>query len=75
MSIRGKKVGFILPQREGGMGGETPRGTEILDLAKVGEALDFDSVWVVDHFLWNVVDLEHLDEVPPEGSEADRFQH
>jgi alkanesulfonate monooxygenase SsuD/methylene tetrahydromethanopterin reductase-like flavin-dependent oxidoreductase (luciferase family) len=73
MSIRGKKVGFILPQREGGIGGETPRWTEILDLAKVGEALNFDSVWVVDHFLWNVVDLRHLNEVPPEGSEALRF--
>lgn len=55
------------------MGGETARGTEILGLAKLGEALDFDSVWLVDHFLWNVVDREHLDEVPPEGSEGLRF--
>jgi len=55
------------------MGGETARGAEILALAKFGEALDFDSVWLVDHFLWNVVDREHLDEVPPEGSEGLRF--
>ena len=73
MSIQGKKVGFILPQSEGGMGGETARGTDILALAKFGEALDFDSVWLVDHFLWNVVDLEHLDEIPPKGAETLRL--
>ena len=73
MSIQGKKVGFILPQSEGGMGGETARGTDILALAKFGETLDFDSVWLVDHFLWNVVDLEHLDEIPPKGAETLRL--
>lgn len=72
MSIQGKKFGFMLPLWEGGMGGETARGSDILALAAFGEALRFDSVWLVDHFLWDSVDLEHLDEVQPEGSGGSR---
>jgi alkanesulfonate monooxygenase SsuD/methylene tetrahydromethanopterin reductase-like flavin-dependent oxidoreductase (luciferase family) len=46
------KVGFILPQIEGRGSGHTPRWSEIAEMARIGEDMGFDSLWVVDHLLY-----------------------
>ncbi|HEU0114557.1 MAG TPA: LLM class flavin-dependent oxidoreductase, partial [Thermomicrobiales bacterium] len=43
------KVGLHLPHWEGGLGGVTPRGSDLLALARLAEAVGFDSLWVADH--------------------------
>lgn len=73
MSIHGKKFGIMLPQREGAMGGETARGGDLLALAAMAEELGFDSVWLVDHFLWHVPELSRYGEPVPRGEEGVRF--
>ncbi len=51
MAIHGKRLGFLLPTKEGIMGGVTPRGADVIALARQAEAIGLDSVWLVDHFL------------------------
>ena len=46
------KVGLILPQIEDWMGGQTARWTDLLAMAQRAEALGFDSLWLVDHLLY-----------------------
>jgi alkanesulfonate monooxygenase SsuD/methylene tetrahydromethanopterin reductase-like flavin-dependent oxidoreductase (luciferase family) len=46
-----RKIGLLLPQWERGMDRETPRWTDIRDLAREAEAIGIDSLWAVDHFL------------------------
>ena len=55
------------------MGGDTARGNDILELARLAEAGKFDSVWVVDHFLWNVPSLADFGSPLPDGKEGVKF--
>jgi alkanesulfonate monooxygenase SsuD/methylene tetrahydromethanopterin reductase-like flavin-dependent oxidoreductase (luciferase family) len=48
-SGRPLKVGLHLPHWEGGLNGATPRGSDLIGLARLGEAVGFDSLWVADH--------------------------
>jgi probable F420-dependent oxidoreductase len=43
------RLGLNLPFSEGQMAGRTPRWSEILAIAREGEAIGFDSVWISDH--------------------------
>jgi alkanesulfonate monooxygenase SsuD/methylene tetrahydromethanopterin reductase-like flavin-dependent oxidoreductase (luciferase family) len=47
------EVGLHLPHWEGGLGGVTPRWSDLLALARQAEAVGFDSLWVADHS-WTV---------------------
>ena len=47
----GKKLGLLLPMKEGIYGGKTPSGDDVLAMARQCEAIGLDSVWLVDHFL------------------------
>ena len=67
MSVQGKKVGVLMPQVERGMDGATPRGSDVLALAKQAEEAGFDSVWLVDHFLWHVPAMNRYEELVPDG--------
>ncbi|MBS35173.1 MAG: hypothetical protein CMO26_04510 [Thiotrichales bacterium] len=51
MPVCGKKVGLLLPIKEGIMDGHTPRGEDVLAMARRAEDIGLDSVWLVDHFL------------------------
>ncbi|MDH3688142.1 MAG: LLM class flavin-dependent oxidoreductase [Gammaproteobacteria bacterium] len=66
MSIRGKKVGLLLPHWERGLGRETPACSDIVGLAKCADDSGFDSVWLVDHFLIEpyVDEAEYGDPLP-----------
>jgi probable F420-dependent oxidoreductase len=44
-------VGLLLPDHEGLYGGAMPRWRDIRELARLGEAIGFDSLWVCDHLL------------------------
>lgn len=44
------KIGCILPQANGSLGGDTPSWQDILALAHHAEELGFDSLWVVDEY-------------------------
>lgn len=46
------EVGLILPSVEGGLNPRTPRWTDLVRLARLAEAVGFDSVWVWDHLLF-----------------------
>ena len=47
----GFSVGIMLPQEEG-PGDPPPSWQYIAEAARLAEATGFDSVWLVDHFLW-----------------------
>ncbi len=42
-------LGLNLPYVEGSMDGATPRWADILAMAKAGEAVGFDTLWISDH--------------------------
>src|SRR5258708_25558730 len=44
------KIGCILPQANGSLGGDTPAWKDILALAHHAEDIGFDSLWVVDEY-------------------------
>ncbi len=46
------RVGVILPDTEWEMGGDTPRWSDISEMAVAAERAGFDSVWVFDHLLY-----------------------
>ncbi|MEZ4573297.1 MAG: LLM class flavin-dependent oxidoreductase [Thermomicrobiales bacterium] len=46
------KLGVILPEAEGDMGGATPRWNDYAAMARLAEDMGFDSVWFVDHLLY-----------------------
>jgi alkanesulfonate monooxygenase SsuD/methylene tetrahydromethanopterin reductase-like flavin-dependent oxidoreductase (luciferase family) len=52
------KVGVILPYAEREMGGETPRWSDILAMARTAEAIGLDSIWISDHLLFRSDDGE-----------------
>jgi alkanesulfonate monooxygenase SsuD/methylene tetrahydromethanopterin reductase-like flavin-dependent oxidoreductase (luciferase family) len=45
------KVGAFLPPVEGEMDGASPRGADVLAMARMAEAVGFDAVWLPDHVL------------------------
>ncbi len=45
------KVGAFIPIVEGEMDGGSPRGADVLAMARMAEAVGFDSVWIPDHVL------------------------
>ncbi len=49
------KVGLQIPIGHE-TGGDSMRWSEILDMAKLAEDVGFDSLWVVDHFLYQLAD-------------------
>ncbi len=51
---RSFKVGVLLPTIEGGMARETPRWPDLLAMAQTAEAIGFDSIWIVDHFYYQM---------------------
>jgi probable F420-dependent oxidoreductase len=55
-----RKIGIILPQWEGSMGGETARGKDLITQAKLIEELGFDSVWTVDAILYDLGDYQDV---------------
>ncbi|MSR13400.1 MAG: LLM class flavin-dependent oxidoreductase [Gammaproteobacteria bacterium] len=46
------KVGLMLPQTDGMRGPGTRRWRELAPMARLAEDVGFDSLWVVDHFLY-----------------------
>jgi probable F420-dependent oxidoreductase len=44
-------VGYLVPETEGQMNGETARWRDIRAMVEMAEAVGFDSVWVTDHFI------------------------
>jgi probable F420-dependent oxidoreductase len=50
-SRRPLAVGLVLPDHEGLYGGEMPRWSDIRELARLGEEVGFDSLWVCDHLI------------------------
>jgi alkanesulfonate monooxygenase SsuD/methylene tetrahydromethanopterin reductase-like flavin-dependent oxidoreductase (luciferase family) len=43
------RLGLNLPHSDGQMAGRTPRWTDILAMARAGEDMGFDGVWISDH--------------------------
>ena len=60
MPHHNKKIGLILPQWEGAMGGETARGADIVAQAQLSEEIGFDSVWTVDQLLMDLAEYHAL---------------
>jgi len=50
------KVGILLPQAEFRWDGRTPRWRDLEAMVRLIEDVGFDSVWVVDHFLFRQPD-------------------
>ena len=46
------KVGLVLPQVEDDLAGCTPRWTDLLAVAQRAEAIGFDSLWLIDHMIY-----------------------
>jgi len=57
------KLGIILPEGEHDMGGRTARWVDYVDIARTAEAMGFDSLWFVDHLLYQ----EGATTEPPQG--------
>ena len=55
---RPMKVGLMLPQIEGQNGKGVRRWSEVSDMARVAEEVGFDSLWVVDHLIYQMVGEE-----------------
>ena len=47
------KIGMCLPSDTGIMGGGDPSAQDVLEIAKLAEQVGFDSVWLIDHFLYD----------------------
>lgn len=57
------KLGIILPEGENDMDGRTARWADYVALARTAEAMGFDSLWFVDHLLYQ----EGATTEPPQG--------
>jgi len=52
MSVRGKKIGLLLPHWEGyATVGQAPRTAELVRMVQLAEDRGLDSAWVVDHLV------------------------
>ena len=60
MERRPLKVGLILPHWTGAMEGATPHGADLLAMARLAEAVGFDSIWTVDELVWRFEDGESV---------------
>jgi alkanesulfonate monooxygenase SsuD/methylene tetrahydromethanopterin reductase-like flavin-dependent oxidoreductase (luciferase family) len=47
------KIGMCLLSETGSMEGGDPSALDVVDMARLGEQAGFDSVWLVDHFLYD----------------------
>lgn len=47
------KIGMCLQTETGFMGTDPPTARDVIALARLGEQVGFDSVWIVDHFLYD----------------------
>jgi alkanesulfonate monooxygenase SsuD/methylene tetrahydromethanopterin reductase-like flavin-dependent oxidoreductase (luciferase family) len=56
MPMRDLKVGVVLPLYEDPETGRSHRWTELRAMARLAEAVGFDTVWVPDELLWRVSD-------------------
>ena len=52
---RSLKVGLMLPQLDGMQGPGVRRWSEVAQMARLAEDVGFDSLWVVDHLLYEMV--------------------
>ena len=52
------KVGLMLPQLEGMGAPGVRRWSEVSDMARLAEDIGLDSLWVVDHLLYEMVGEE-----------------
>ena len=48
------EIGLVLPTSQFGPERTTPRWTEMREIARVGEEIGYDTLWVVDELLWQV---------------------
>ena len=46
------KLGLILPESEGDLGGRTPRWNDYVEMSGLAEDIGLDSIWFVDHLLY-----------------------
>lgn len=46
------KLGLILPEAEGDLGGRTPRWNDYVEMSSLAEDIGLDSIWFVDHLLY-----------------------
>jgi alkanesulfonate monooxygenase SsuD/methylene tetrahydromethanopterin reductase-like flavin-dependent oxidoreductase (luciferase family) len=60
------KIGLCLPTETGAMGGGDPSALDVLELAKLAEQVGFESIWLVDHFLYDAgAEMAALGAGPP----------
>ena len=60
------QIGMCLPTESGAMGGEDPSTKDVLEMATLSEQVGFDSVWLVDHFLYDAgAEMTALGAGPP----------
>jgi alkanesulfonate monooxygenase SsuD/methylene tetrahydromethanopterin reductase-like flavin-dependent oxidoreductase (luciferase family) len=52
MEPRELALGLLLPSWTGAMDGVTPRVREVVEIARLAEAVGFDSVWMSDHLYY-----------------------
>ncbi|MDQ3228097.1 MAG: LLM class flavin-dependent oxidoreductase, partial [Chloroflexota bacterium] len=52
VSTRPMGLGAILPMAENSAFGGTPHFSDILAMTRTAEAVGFDAVWIIDHFLF-----------------------
>jgi probable F420-dependent oxidoreductase len=64
MTTAQPKLGLILPEGERDMDGRTARWRDYVEMARTAEAMGFDSLWFVDHLLYND---EQATAEPPQG--------
>ena len=57
------RLGVVLPEGEGDMGGRTARWSDYAAMARTAEAMGFDSIWLPDHLIY----LEDATTEPPQG--------
>jgi alkanesulfonate monooxygenase SsuD/methylene tetrahydromethanopterin reductase-like flavin-dependent oxidoreductase (luciferase family) len=50
-NARPLKVGLLLPETEGQMDGGTARWSDLREMARLGEQIGADSLWVTDHLI------------------------
>lgn len=48
-SVRPMSIGLMLPVREGTMGGQTPRFTDLVTMSQTATAVGFEALWFGDH--------------------------
>ena len=48
------EIGLVLPLIQYGPERITPRWTEIREIARLGEEIGYDTVWIIDELLWQV---------------------